>query len=187
MKARPSFEPRWLRIICGDNMKIELIKWRCDLQDDLIRICNAVDRSYLSNRLPFPYRASDAEWWLDMVSEHDGEDGIFRAITVDGEVVGNISVERKKDVFCRDGELGYLLLDPYRSKGIMTQAVGQICELAFNHLDLLRITGLVYAPNIASQKVLLKNGFVHEGTQRKAVYKNDQVYDLYLYGKIKQT
>ena len=52
-------------------------------------------------------------------------------------------------------------------------------------LDIIRITGLVYAPNIASQKVLEKNGFVKEGLQRDAVFKDGKSYDLVLYGKRK--
>ena len=52
-------------------------------------------------------------------------------------------------------------------------------------LDIIRITGLVYAPNIASQKVLEKNGFVKEGLQRDAVFKDGKIYDLVLYGKRK--
>ena len=60
-----------------------------------------------------------------------------------------------------------------------------ICEIAFAELDILRITGLVYAPNVASQRVLEKNGFVKEGIQRNAVCKDGEVYDLCLYGKLK--
>ena len=57
--------------------KIELRKWTFHDKENLMAICNAVNRSYLSNRLPFPYTESDAKWWLDMVEEHDGKDGIF--------------------------------------------------------------------------------------------------------------
>jgi ribosomal-protein-alanine N-acetyltransferase len=120
-----------------------------------------------------------------MVSEQDGNDGVFRAIIADGSVVGNISVERKSDVYCKDGEIGYLLLTEHWSKGIMTNAVRQICNVAFSELDIVRITGLVYAPNVASQRVLEKNGFMREGIQKNAVYKNGQLYDLFLYGKLK--
>lgn len=166
-------------------MNIELVKWSSGLKQALIDICNNVDRSFLSNRLPYPYTEESADWWLGMVSEHDGKDGVFRAIAVDGKVVGNISIEQKADVYCKDGEIGYLLLTDYWSKGIMTEAVRQICEIAFSELDIIRITGLVYAPNTASQRVLEKNGFAGEGLQRNAVYKGGKVYDLCLYGKLK--
>ena len=90
-------------------MEVALIKWDTSLKDDLIRICNSVDRSYLSERIPDPYTTEDADWWLDMVEAHDGEDGIFRAVVFDGRIVGSISVEQKSDVRRKDAELGYML------------------------------------------------------------------------------
>ena len=68
--------------------------------------------------------------------QHDGKDGVFRTIVVDDMVVGNISIEQKADVYCRDAEIGYLLLTEFWSKGIMTEAVRLICEIAFAELDL---------------------------------------------------
>ena len=78
-----------------------------------------------------------------------------------------------------------MLLIDYYSKGIMTEAVRLICEEPFKELDIVRITGLIYAPNIASQRVLEKNGFISEGVQKDAVYKDKEIYDLFLYGKLK--
>ena len=62
-------------------------------------------------------------------------------------------------------------------------AKNQIGNIVFNY----RFTGnsRVYAPNIASRRVLEKNDFVQEGLQRNAVYKDDKVYDLCVYGKLK--
>ena len=164
---------------------VKLVKWTKEIKPELIKICNEADRSYLSDRLPYPYTEESADWWLGMVSEHDGKDGIFRAIAADGKIVGNISVEQKSDVYCKDGEIGYLLMTDYWSRGIMTEAVRQICAAAFSELDIVRITGLVYAPNTASIRVREKNGFVREGLQRNAVYKDDKIYDLCLFGKLK--
>lgn len=84
-------------------------------------------------------------------------------------------------------EIGYLLRTDMQSKGIMTEAVRQICGIAFQELELLRITGLVYTPNIASRRVLEKNGFALEGIMRQAVVKPGTVYDLCIYGKLKLT
>ena len=167
-------------------MEVTLIKWDKSKKEDLIRICNSVDRSYLSDRIPDPYTSEDADWWLGMVAEPDGVDGIFRAVTVDGRIVGNISVEQKGDVQRKDAELGYLLLTEYWSQGVMTEAARQICEIAFDELDIIRITGMVYSPNAASMRVLEKNGFEFEGRQKNAIYKNGNVYDACLYGKLKK-
>ena len=166
-------------------MHIELQKWSEEKKADLIKICNEADRSWLSNRMPFPYTEENADWWVKMVSEQDGKEGVFRAVVVDGKVVGNVTAERESDVYCKDCIIGYLLLPEYGSKGIMTEAVRQICKIVFDELDVARITGRVCAPNTASRKVLEKNGFAPEGVQKKAVFKNGGLYDLFLYGKLK--
>ena len=165
--------------------KIELRKWTVKDKESLMAICNAADRSYLTGRLPFPYTEADADWWLKMVEGHDGKDGIFRSVSVDGMIVGNISVEQKSDVYGKDAEIGYLLITEKWSQGIMTEAVGQICDIAFSSLDIIRITGLVYEPNSGSRRVLEKNGFLLEGTMKNAVVKEGRVYDLCVYGKLK--
>lgn len=165
--------------------KTELRKWTVNDKESLMAICNAADRSYLSGRLPFPYTEADADWWLDMVEGHDGKDGIFRSVSVDGMIVGNISVEQKSDVYRKDAEIGYLLITEKWSQGIMTEAVGQICDIAFSSLDIIRITGLVYEPNSGSRRVLEKNGFLLEGILKNAVVKEGRVYDLCVYGKLK--
>lgn len=120
-----------------------------------------------------------------MVAEQEGKGGIFRAIVMDDKVIGNITVEKKSDVHRRDAEIGYILLTENWSKGIMTEAVKQIGTIAFSELDINRITGLVYEPNAASRKVLLKNGFLLEGIMKNAVTKNNATYNLCVYGLLK--
>ncbi len=166
-------------------MEITLRQWTLDDKESLIKLCNSVDRQFLSNRLPNPYTQDSADWWLNMVLNSDGKDGLFRAIVMDGEIIGNISVEKKSDVYEKDCELGYMLLNEYSGKGIMTQAVKQICELAFGLLDVIRISGLVYEPNIASSKILEKNNFTLEGVLKNAVIKNNTIHNLKIYGKLK--
>ena len=68
----------------------------------------------------------------------------------------------------------------------MTEAVGRICNQAFATLDILRISARVYAPNIASRRVLEKNGFQLEGTMRRAVCKGEQVYDMHIFGRLRE-
>ena len=75
-------------------MTIDLHKWTFADREALMALCNAVDRTYLSDRLPYPDTEADADWWLGMVTGNDGKEGVWRAIVVDGQVVGSISVER---------------------------------------------------------------------------------------------
>ena len=154
-------------------MRVELRKWSMADKQALITICNQIDRSYLSDRLPNPYTEVSADWWLHRVEEMEGKCAIFREIVVDGKIIGTISVEQKADVYRKDGEVGYYLLADYSGKGIMSEALRQICELAFQE------------PNAASRRVLEKNGFVLEGIMKQAVIKDEKIYDLCVYGKIK--
>ena len=162
-----------------------LRKWTKDDIKELANLMNHVDRSYLSNGLPYPYTDDHAQWWLNMVDNKDEKDGLYRAVIVDEKIVGMVSSEKKSDVFEKDADISYLLMTEYWGKGITTQAVIEFCEKAFEKLDILRITGSVFGENEASKKVLTKAGFKLEGVMRNAVYKNNRVMDLYHYGLYK--
>ena len=166
-----------------DHLKMELRHWVLSDAKELTNLCNAVDRHYLSDRLPNPYTEKDAEEWLKMVTDNDTITGIYRAIVCDGKPIGSISVEKKDD----DAEIGYMILNEYTNKGIATEAVKQICSIAFKALSIEQITANVFQPHIASIRVLLKNGFKYKGTIPNAVIKDGNVYDLLIYGLTKET
>ena len=144
-------------------MIITLHTWTPADKPALMALCNAVDRTYLSDRLPYPYTEADADWWLGMVAGNDGKEGVWRAIVVDGRVVGSISVER--------------MANENRSV-----AVRQICGIAFRELALERIIGEVFPENLASARVLEKNGFLLEETRAGAVVKGGKAMDVRVYG-----
>ena len=156
---------------------MELRHWTLSDKMELTNLCNAVDRHHLSDRLPNPYTEKDAEEWLKMVTDNDTITGIYRAIVCDGKLIGSISVEKKDD----DAEIGYMLLNEYSNKGIGTEAVRQVCSIAFKILSLEQITANVFQLNIASIRVLLKNGFKYKGAIPNAVIKDGYVYDLLIY------
>ena len=152
---------------------------------ELTALCNVVDRSFLSDRLPYPYTEEDAKAWLNMVAQNESVTGIYRAIVMDGQPIGSISVEQKEDVYRIDGEIGFMLHGDYCNKGIMTEAIRQMCTIAFRDLPIERITANIFLPNTASMQVLRKNGFVHEATMRNAIIKNNEIYHLCIFGLTK--
>ena len=166
-----------------ERIKIELKQWALSDAKELTSLCNAVNRRFLSDRLPNPYTEKDAEEWLKMVSENEAITGIYWAIVCDGKLIGSISVEKKDD----DAEIGYMLHNDYSNKGIGTEAVKQICPIAFKVLSLEQITANVFQPNIASIRVLLKNGFKYKSAIPNAVIKDGNDYDLLIYGLTKET
>ena len=161
-------------------MNMLLKRWTLFDKAELIVLCNAVDRTYLTDRLPYPYTDADADWWLGMVELNEGKMGVFRAIVVDGKIIGSISVERSLED-PNEGEVGYMLLKEHWSKGIATEMVSQICGIAFRELLLDRIVAKVYESNVASIKVLEKNGFVCVQTLNNVTTKEGYTTILQVY------
>ena len=73
-------------------------------------------------------------------------------------------------------------LTPFWSQGIGTEAVRQICGIAFRELALERIIGEVFPENLASARVLEKNGFLLEEARAGAVVKGGKAMDVRAYG-----
>ena len=72
-------------------------------------------------------------------------------------------------------------------KGIASLAIATITEIGFQQIGLMKICAGVYENNIASSKVLLKNGYSLEGRRvGQYVYKNKRI-DALLYAKHKDT
>ena len=164
-------------------MTINLHEWTSADTGTLIALCNAVDRTFLSDRLPYPYTEADADWWLGMVAENDGKEGIWRAIVVNEQIVGSISVERMADDQLNVGAIGYMILTPFWSQGIGTEAVRQICGIVFQELAFDRIIGQVFPENVASVRVLEKNGFRLEETIAEKVIKSGMARNVMFYRK----
>ena len=164
-------------------MTIILHKWTSNDKEALMALCNDVDRTFLSDRMPYPYTEADADWWLGMVAENDGKEGVWRSIWADGQIVGSISVERKDEGGQAIGEIGYMILTPFWSQGIGTEAVRQICEIAFRELEMQQIVGNVFPENVASARVLEKNGFQQNGTMTGSIVKNGRLLDVKVYIK----
>lgn len=167
-------------------MNFELIPWAEADPDEIAALFTRCDRSYLADGLPLPYTRAHVEHWMkETVLPKEGREGLFRIIRMDGRCVGDVSIDRKDNVYHRDADIGYLLLDEYKGRGVMTEAVGRACAEAFDRWDILRISARVYAPNAASRRVLEKNGFQLEGVMRRAVCKGGGVYDMCLYGRLR--
>ena len=139
----------------------------------------------LTDRIPFPYKESDAEEFIKLIER--SRLNIAFAIIYNEKFVGTIGLIKQKDVRRKSAELGYWIGEPFWNKGIATQAVQLITEYGFNKLDIFRIFASVYEYNVASMKVLKKNGFVKEGILRKSVFKNNKLCDEHIYGKLKDS
>jgi len=80
--------------------------------------------------------------------------------------------------------IGYFLDRKYWGKGIMTHCVRAVVSFAFKDLKLERIFSTIEVNNVASYKVLEKNGFLREGLLRHCFLLEDGLHDCYIYGKL---
>jgi len=138
----------------------------------------------LRDYIPFPYSEKDADFFISLTKEESPQQSF--AIDFKEKLCGVIGLLIRKDVYRRSAEIGYWLGEPYWGLGIATKAVGLITKYGFEELNLNRIYAGVFEYNVASMKVLEKNGFEKEGIFRNAILKNNQVYDEHRYFKLNE-
>lgn len=161
-------------------------KWELsDAADLAMAISNKNIQDNLRDGLPYPYTEKDGADFISAMLSAD-ENGTFAfAITVDDKVVGSIGVFRQGNIHRLTAELGYYIAEEYWGKGIMTEAVRQICQYVFEKSDIIRIYAEPFAYNVASCRVLEKAGFRYEGTLRNNAVKNGKVIDMKMYSLLK--
>jgi ribosomal-protein-alanine N-acetyltransferase len=78
-------------------------------------------------------------------------------------LVGGITLSNIRRRAAQFVSLGYWMGMPYAGRGLMTEAVGLVVPFCFNTLGLHRIHAAFLPDNMASRRVLEKNGFREEG------------------------
>ncbi len=164
-----------------------LRKWEEADAKELAAVANnAQIAANLRNRFPHPYSRKDAEQYISSCLASGEQRQLARAIVVDGKARGGITIDVQSDVYEKSAELGYWLAESCWGRGIMTQAVRQICREAFARFEIVRIFAEPFSYNTASQRVLEKAGFTYEGTMRNGVFKNNTVYSYCMYSLLRE-
>lgn len=161
-------------------MKIKLRPWTTNDIEVLARFANNKNiAKNLTDKFPSPYTVEDARSFIE--SFNTDFPVKVMAIEVNNEAVGSIGIFPQTDIACKNAELGYLLSEEYWGKGIMPEAIKQIVEYGFKTFDITRIFARPFGPNIASQRVLEKAGFMLEARFEKTFYKNGEYLDELIY------
>jgi [ribosomal protein S5]-alanine N-acetyltransferase len=125
----------------------------------------------LANRAYFAASVSDRgdEFFDQFTERHNAmlaeqEAGIgsyYVLVAEDGSVLGRFNLYR----FTDDGtaELGYRVAQHAAGRGVATAAVQELCRLAAARRGLRTLKAATNLDNVASQKVLVKAGFVPVG------------------------
>lgn len=90
------------------------------------------------------------------------------------------SIEKKAQC----GMIGYEIHPDHWGQGFATEALSSVVVFAHTELELNRLEAWTVVGNEASNRVLAKCGFLHEGVQREKAQFNGALHTLNLYGRL---
>jgi [ribosomal protein S5]-alanine N-acetyltransferase len=133
----------------------------------------------MTDKFPHPYTQEAGKAFISFANS-DHPVHIF-AIVVAGEAVGGIGIHPQDDIHQKNAELGYWLAEPLWGKGIISKAIRQMVAFAFETYAINRVFARPFGTNLASQKVLEKNGFVLEARLKAVLFKKGEYLDELVY------
>lgn len=115
------------------------------------------------SRMPQPYRRADAEEFVKK-SANRGNGNCVYAITEtnSGRILGCCALETSATGNAL--ELGYWVGEPFWGRGVATEAVHALVDMAFRTRDIDHIDARCRVINPASRRVLQKSGFQFQGS-----------------------
>jgi RimJ/RimL family protein N-acetyltransferase len=161
-------------------MEYRLRPWNINDLDSLVKYANNWEiAKNLTDKFPYPYTREAGEKFIEFALS--GNPIHIFAIEIQGEACGGIGIHQQDDIYIKNAELGYWLAEPFWGNGIITKAIKEMVEFAFDNYEINRVFARPFGSNISSQKVLEKNGFKLEGRLKNTVWKKDRHEDELIY------
>jgi len=156
----------------GENVRLREVR-----RDDLVPFLRFVNDQEVTKYLLIepPFTMEHEEKWYEMVCA--GNDITFTVETVDGRVIGNISL---RDIDRRNGKamLGIMIGEKEsQGKGYGTEAIGLLLRHAFEGLGLVRIYLTVDSRHAHARRCYERCGFKNEGSLRMNRFKRGEYAD----------
>jgi [ribosomal protein S5]-alanine N-acetyltransferase len=122
-----------------------------------------------------------------MQNKLEANEGCNWAITLKGndKLIGFIGHYRMRWEHFRS-EIGYTLLPEYKGKGITTEAIKLMVNFGFEKMNMHSLEGIIDPANIASARVLEKNGFVKEAHLIENEFFEGRFLDTVIYSLVKR-
>lgn len=148
------------------NIETERLHLRRVIDTDVKEILELRSNAETMKFIPRPLLKTEEDA-LDHIANIDTkietQEGINWAITLKGsqKLIGIIGHYRIRPEHYR-AEVGYMLLPQFHGKGIIPEAIKEVVKFGFEQIKLHSIEAIIDPANLASEKVLLKNGFIKE-------------------------
>jgi RimJ/RimL family protein N-acetyltransferase len=136
-------------------------------------------------RIPEPPPEGFVPSWLERYEEGRIE-GTREAFAIEDEAGSflGLAVAPTIDRETRTVELGYIVADWARGRGVATEALRRLSEWAFGELEAERVELLISLDNAASKKVAERCGYVREGVLRSLYFKQGRREDTEIWSRL---
>ena len=114
---------------------------------------------------------------LEKQYDNRGENEWFFIESKEGKPIGLVYTMSKSGYYI----IGYTVVEAARGKGVCSEAVRMIVDYLFLRKKIVRVQAETHPENIASQRVLTKNGFSQEGVIRQSFYSRGVYRDTVLF------
>ncbi|MDV3103726.1 GNAT family N-acetyltransferase [Thermococcus waiotapuensis] len=141
-------------------------------------------RRYLSKPHEVFFYENELEWY-ETIRRNREKEKVFAIITSGEWRLAGVIGLHGIDFMNRNAEVGYIIGPEHWGRGYASEAVKLILEYAFNWLNLIKVYARVFEPNVASIRVLEKNGFKLAGRLRKHQFIPEEGFvDVLIYEKL---
>jgi ribosomal-protein-alanine N-acetyltransferase len=162
--------------------RLNLIEIKESHIDDLFEILSDEKTMGFYDIWPDTDKERTMQGILNCKKRFEEDRGIRWGISLDDKLIGNIGFFWDTNRHCAN--LGYDLNKAYWGKGIITEAIQEVLKYAFEIQRIHRVEAETALANFASQKVLLKNGFVKEGELRDKMFFRDRYNTVVSFSKL---
>ena len=140
--------------------------------------------------IPRPLVTSDEEALehIAMINAKiDNNEGINWAITMKENpkligIIGHFKIQPQN----YRAEIGYMILPEYHGQGIVAEAIKEVVRYGFEEMNLHSIEAIIDPNNLASERVLQKNGFVKEAHILENEFFDGKFIDTVIYSLLKR-
>lgn len=182
MQALPRPPKKKVRLELHQGWHLEYVK-PDDRHAYLLHLNDPLIYQHTTN-IPYPYDTREADRWISTLDLRQSKLGQACNLAIrnpKGQLCGGIGLDFSQAETEHMAEIGYWLAKPYWNQGIMSQALQSFCGWAFSSFQLKRISARILVDNLASERVLLKSGFVLEGSMTNHFFKAGTLRDGRLY------
>lgn len=143
-----------------------------------------IARNLAAHTFPYPYLEEHARYFFDMNRE-DGEDffAIDFLIFAKEQLVGVIGLKDLNRIDM-NAHIGYWIGREHWNRGYATEALSLMIEFSRKEIGLVRLYSKILDYNLASLRVMMKNGFEVEGFERNSYRMDDRYHSMFIVGKL---